>query len=194
LRQATLGGQYAAPLGIFYGGAAPQAETRFFQQIFDEACTRYAEILVTDLHTGYGARARAYPLFARTDSQEVQAFSAEGVRDARGRNQSYAAHGDLVGYCYETTKARNPRAVCNAVVVELGTHGLGALPQLEDLHTVVRENQVHHHGATTPEIARRARQRFRELFNPDDPAWQRAAVAAALDRIESLLKGRGFLR
>lgn len=193
LRQATLAGQYTLPAGIFYGGAAPEPETRFFQRVFAETCVRYREILLTDLHTGYGERARAYPLFARADSPQMQEFGAEGVRDARGRNQSYTAHGDLVGYAYETTKAKNPQAVCNAVVVELGTHGLGALAQLEDLHTVVRENQVYHHGSRTPAIRTRVQRRFCELFNPSDAAWQQQALNAALERIETLLVRRGFL-
>jgi hypothetical protein len=194
LRQATLAGQYSTPNGIFYGGAEPEAETRFFARVFDEASRGYAEILLTDLHTGYGERGRAYSLFTRTDSPEVQEITDQGVRDARGHNKSYSARGDLVGYCYETAKLHDARTLCNSVVVELGTHGLGMLAQVQDLHTVVRENQVHLHGAKSSRVKAAVARAFCELFNPSDPNWRRQAVAAALERIETLLARRGFLR
>jgi predicted deacylase len=193
LRQATLAGQYAAPRGVFYGGAEPELETRIFARVFEQASHGYAEILLTDLHTGYGERGQAYSLFARADSPEVKELTDQGVRDARGRNKSYSARGDLVGYCYETAKRHDSTTLCNSVVVELGTHGLGTLAQVQDLQTVVRENQIHLHGAKTPEVKANAERAFRELFNPSDPDWQRQAVAAGLERIESLLTRRGFL-
>ena len=193
LRQATLAGQYVAPGGIFYGGASPQPETLFFQRVFSALCTRYAEIMLTDLHTGYGERGRAYPLFGRADSAEFAAFSGQGVRDAGGRDRTYTAHGDLVGFCHDAAKRARPDGVFNGVVVELGTHGLGMLSQLGDLHAVVRENQVRRHGARTPAIAAAVQRAFRELFYPGDSAWRAQALEEACSRIESLLASRGFL-
>ena len=193
MRQATLAGQYGDAHGVFYGGAEPQPETRFFQERFAALCSRHAEALLTDLHTGYGERGKAYPLFGRADSPAFREFVDQGVRDDRGKNQSYTAHGDLVGYCHHTAKRVRPEGVFNGAVVELGTRGLGMLSQLADLHAVVRENQVHGRGAADPAVAERVAAGFRELFDPRDPDWQRSAVRAALACIEGLLARCGYL-
>jgi hypothetical protein len=193
LRQATLAGQYVAPQGLFYGGDRPEAETEIMQRAFGALCERYGEILLADLHTGYGARGRASSLFARADSPEFSAICDDGVRDAGGRDQAYSARGDLVGYGYEVAKRRRNGGVFNGVAVELGTHALGALAQIQDLIAVVRENQVRLRGARSPELALSAQRAFRELFYPSDPAWRAAALASGVDRVESLLKSRAFL-
>ena len=193
LRQATLAGQYVAPQAIFYGGDCTQPETAFFQQTFNSLCDRYAEVLLTDLHTGYGVRGRASSLFARADSAEFEAIASDGVRDPSGRDKAYSAHGDLVGYCHDAFKRRQKDGVFNGVVVELGTHGLGAAAQVQDLITVMRENQVRTRGARTPEIGRAAQRAFRELFYPTDANWREQALSAGVERIERLLKSRGYL-
>jgi len=193
LRQVTLAGQYVAPAAIFYGGNAPERETLCMQRLFASLCARYQEVLLTDLHTGYGTRAQASLLFGALDSRELQGIASEGLRDADGRDQSYSAHGDLVGYCHATAKRTRPDGVFNGVVLELGTHGLGTIEQIDDLHTVVRENQVQHFGARDAYAETIVRRNFRELFYPGDPLWQRQSLAAALRRIEQLLTARGFL-
>jgi predicted deacylase len=193
LRQATLAGQYTSAGGLFYGGQELQPETRFFQACFSEVCARYREVLLTDLHTGYGDRAQVSALFARADSPEVEAFTARGVRDQRGRDQAYAAHGDLVAWCHHAAKRTNPGGVFNGVVVELGTRGLGTIAQLQDLYTVVGENQVRHHGARTDAGARAVRRAFNDLFNPQDPVWRTQVITGALDCMESLLTSRNYL-
>jgi hypothetical protein len=193
LRSSTLVGQYAAPHGIFYGGDAVQPETAFFQGAFANACKHYDEVLLTDFHTGYGERAQAHALFGRADSPEFAQFSAQGVRDSSGRDQAYEARGDLVGHCYETAKRRRRGGIFNGVVLELGTHALGSIEQIRDLHTLVRENQVRQHGACSPNIGAAAQRAFRELFYPSDPRWRQRALDAAITRIEALLTSRGFI-
>lgn len=193
LREATLAGQYAEPRGVFYGGRELQPETRFFQSRFEAACARYPEILVTDLHTGYGQRGKAFALFGRADTPAFREFTEAGVPDRSGADQRYSVHGDLVGYCHAAAKRARPDGVFNGTVVELGTTGLSPLSQLADLHTVVRENQVHHHGARDPFTADQVRLRFRELFDPRDIDWQHTATFAAVACIEKLLASCGYL-
>ena len=193
LRQVTLAGQYVAPMAIFYGGNEPERETLCMQRLFESLCGRYQEVLLTDLHTGYGTRAQASLLFGALDSSELHGIASEGLRDAFGRDQGYTAHGDLVGYCHATAKRMRPDGVFNGVVLELGTHGLGTIEQVDDLHTVVRENQVQHFGARDAYAETIVRRNFRELFYPGDPLWQRQSLTAALQRIEQLLTARGFL-
>jgi len=193
LRQATLAGQYSSPSGLFYGGSTAQVETRFFQQCFDRASRGYSEIQLTDLHTGYGRREQVSSLFVRADSLEFQALTGHGAPDVRGRDQAYAARGDLVAFCQRTAKRHAPDGIFNGVVVELGTTGLGIASQLGDLYTLVRENQLRHHGYATPAAALRVAHAFGELFDPSDPGWRKQVVVASLAHIQRLLGSRHFL-
>ena len=193
LRQATLSGQYATPKGLFYGGAEAQQESVFYQGLLKRLAKDYGEILLTDLHTGYGARGQAYPLFPQADSPEFKEYAAQGVKDGGGSDKTYTARGELVRYSYQTAKAANPGLVFNGLVVEVGTHGLGVVQQLKDLEIVVRENQAHHHGGSSDAVTAAARSAFREFFYPTDPEWRRQSFEVVSERIESFLASRGFL-
>jgi hypothetical protein len=193
LRQATLGGQYADPQGIFFGGQRVTAEIGFFQRLFSRLVAQHAETMLIDLHTGYGLRGEAYPLFGQADSAEIKALTEQGVSDRSGSDKTYTVHGDLIGCCQKIAKRTRPDGVFNGLVIEIGTHGLGVPDQLRDLYAVVLENQLRNQGGADAATARHVRREFRELFYPDDPAWQARAVRVGTRAIEDLLAARGFV-
>jgi len=194
LRQASLAGQYLDARGIFYGGRDVQPEIAFFQTLYETAARAHQEVLLTDLHTGYGSRGEAYPLFGRADSPEVRAFTELGVTDTSGQDKTYTVHGDLVGYCYKTAKRVRPAGVFNGLVIELGTHGLSLVDQMRDLFTVVSENQLRQHGAADAGSPERVREQFRELFYPSSAAWRDRVVRVGAVAVERVLSARGYLR
>lgn len=192
LRQVTLAGQYTVPEGVFFGGKAPEPETQFFARSYEPLAAAYEQVLLTDFHTGYGERGKAYSLFARAQSPKLAELTRQGVLDEHGHDQAYTAHGDLVGYACETAKRVRPNGVFDGVVIELGTRGLGKLEQIGDLHAVVRENQIWHHGATHDSVETLVLRSFRELFHPSDPLWRRAILRTATQHVEDLLRRCGF--
>ncbi|HEY2735626.1 MAG TPA: M14 family metallopeptidase, partial [Polyangiales bacterium] len=88
LRGASLAGQFIDPQGIFYGGQRVEPEIGFFQTLYESLSSQYDEVLLTDLHTGYGAWGEAYPLFGRADSLNVRALVASGVVDTSGQDKT----------------------------------------------------------------------------------------------------------
>lgn len=194
VRQASLSGQYCDPDGVFYGGDRVQPEIAFFQRQFERLAAQHSEVLVIDLHTAYGERGEAYALFPRAESPAIAACTQAGVTDGSGRDRAYTVHGDLISYCYRTAKRSCPSGLFDGVTLELGTHGLSILQQLADLHTVVLENQVRHHGANHVSVEPRVRDAFRELFYPSAPAWRARAVQVGSRGVEALLRARGYLR
>lgn len=193
MRQATLAGQYLDPNGVFYGGVQVQPEIAFFQEVFSRVAHTYREVLLTDFHTGYGVRGKAYPLFGRADSGEFRAYTQGGIKDHQGgADKAYTVFGDLVGYCYETSKRLRPDGTFNGVVVEIGTHGLSMRDQLADLHAVVTENQLRHFGAVDDATATTVRSNFRELFYPQAASWRRRALAVGVETAQRLLELRRF--
>lgn len=193
MRQATLSGQYFDPRGVFYGGSQVEPEIAFFQEIFARIAHTYAEVLLTDLHTGYGVRGQAYPLFGRADSPEFAAYTESGVKDNGGSDKTYTVHGDLVGYCYKTAKRLRPAGTFNGVVVEIGTHGLSMRDQLADLQVVIAENQLRHFGSVDEATAAAVRANFRELFYPHAATWKTQALTVGVETVKRLLMQRSFL-
>jgi hypothetical protein len=194
LRQASLSGQYVAPGGIFFGGQRVEPEVAFFQALYERIAQLHGEVLLTDLHTGYGARGQAYPLFGQADSAELRAFTELGVTDTRGENKTYTVHGDLVGYCYKTAKRLRPAGAFNGLVIEIGTGSLSVLDQIHDLYTVVSENQLRQHGSIDTATQQRIRAEFREMFYPGSPEWRSQAVRVGALAVERLLDVRHYLR
>ncbi|HEX4355103.1 MAG TPA: M14 family metallopeptidase [Polyangiales bacterium] len=193
LRQASLAGQFIDPRGIFYGGQRVEPEIGFFQRLYESLSSEYEEVLLTDLHTGYGAWGEAYPLFGRADSIGLRALIDGGVTDASGQDKTYTVYGDLVGYCFKTAKRLRPQGVFNGLVIELGTHGLSMLDQARDLYTVVSENQARQHGVSDERAAAAAREKFREMFYPSDRAWRDRAVRVGALAVERVLASREYL-
>lgn len=195
VRMASLAGQYVDSQGVFWGGDVVQPEIRWFQQLYARLCPQYREVLLVDMHTGYGERGEAYALFGRADTPAVAACTQLGVQDTAGHERTYEVHGDLVGYCYQMAKQQlAPRGIWNGVALEIGTHGLSTSQQISDLYTVVLENQLRHHLARDKHLAPRIRLAFRELFNPSAPEWRARALRAGQHALENLLVSRGFLR
>jgi hypothetical protein len=190
LRQASLAGQYIDPRGIFFGGSRVEPEIAFFQSLYEDLARAHHEVLLTDLHTGYGVRGEAYALFGRADSASVRALTERGVSDAGGHDKTYTVHGDLVGYCYQTAKRVRPDGTFNGLVIEVGTNGLSVLDQLRDLYTVVSENRMRQLGVLDSAV----RAQFRELFYPSSAEWRDRAVRVGGLAVERVLAARAYLR
>ncbi|MEY4578844.1 MAG: hypothetical protein RL701_3547 [Pseudomonadota bacterium] len=193
LREASVGGQYIDPDGVFWGGDRVQPEIEFFQELYERLAGQYREVLLVDFHTGYGLRGEAYALFGRADSAAIQACTDQRVSDARGRDRTYAVRGDLVGYCYQTAKRSMPLGTCNGVALEIGTHALSITAQVADLYTVVLENQTRHYSSRTGSEDAQIRADFRELFYPIATDWRSRTVAIGARCVEGLMRARGFL-
>ena len=194
VRQATLGGQYSDALGVFWGGERVQPEIRFFQGLYERLAAQYRELLLIDFHTGYGDRGQAYALFGRTDTASIAACTQLGVQSAQGRELTYDVFGDLVQYCHAAAKRLQPSGIFDGLALEIGTHGLSMLAQLQDLYTVVLENQTRHHGLIRTEREIEVQRAFRELFLPSDPSWRAQVLRNCLRAVSNLLMARGFIR
>jgi hypothetical protein len=193
LRQASIGGQYSDPQGVFFGGDRVEPEIAFFQRLYERLAATHREVLLADLHTGYGVRGEAYALFGRADSPAIRACSEQGVSDASGHDRAYTVHGDLITYCYQTAKRVMPDGLFDGVALEIGTHGLSVANQLADLHTVVLENQLRQHAGGHTGVEPAIREAFRELFYPRAPEWRARAVQVGSRGVEALLRARGYV-
>ena len=192
LRKTILEGQYVSNTGLFYGGRGAEPETLFFCEHFERLSRGCSEVLLTDLHTGYGLRGAISPLFARADSPEFQRFAGQGVRDERGTDMDYKALGDLVGWSRSAAQ-RGQSCVFNGLVLELGTVGLDLRAQLRSLGAMVRENQVRRYGASNTAVLLGVQREFAEIFMPSSPQWRQQVQADCVQQLSQFLRQRSLL-
>ncbi len=56
VHESALIGQYSDPRGLYYGGSEMQEETRVLMDLYRSQIESYRQILLLDMHTGYGPR------------------------------------------------------------------------------------------------------------------------------------------
>ncbi len=190
LRAASLQGQSAYPRGVFFTGQAWQPETRAMQAFWDALLAQYPRVVHVDMHTGYGP-AGVLSLILPADEPESEAAWEQRlhyrpvVRVAGA--EVYPVQGSMADDLMRRGRAQGRQVV--SLAFEFGTLGHSTRAQLRSLRAVVLENQLHHHGASHPSMARWVRQEFQALFWPQEEAWQRRAEAQARQAFEGLLQG-----
>jgi len=196
LSNAVLLGQYQYPNGIYYGGTSYEQSTEYIFSAFNKYFSIYNNIIVIDIHTGYGpsnqmsivnsslekgnskdfSKQFTYPLVSKTDSEEF-----------------YAINGDMIDYIYTLQKDEFSQKNIYATAFEFGTLGESVLARLSSLKKMIKENQLYWHGARSEEIENRIKQDFLDLFYPSDEKWRAKAISDAKQALNGILKAKGFI-
>jgi hypothetical protein len=196
IRETALMGQYRVHNGMYFGGFEPQEETRFIQQIVFDAVKNYTEIVMLDIHTGYGPRWQMTlcnpPSEKMTAKETATRF---GVPLVVGVNpeEFYTIHGDMVEYFYKRVMSQYPDKKIYAAAFEFGTYGDSTLDGLRSLRTTVYENTLRWFGGHN--VAREwMKHKYDELFMPSDPKWRQKAQADARQAFDGILNVEGYFK
>ncbi len=189
-------GQYGYPRGLHYGGTSIQEETEVLLQLFRDAFERAPQILHLDMHTGYGPRFQMSlvnsALERRSSEEWVRRLGYPRVLAATG-GEFYAMRGDMIDCIYALRDREYPDHRLYATAFEFGTLGHHFLAQVRDLRAMVRENQMHWHGAEKAGIRQDVQQEFLRLFAPSAARWRAKAVADADQAFRGILAAEGFI-
>lgn len=171
IRAAITTGQYRHPDGLHYGGERTEASNQVLQAELPPRLASAEKVLVLDLHTGHGPRGEIVLLSAQPPGSDQDRFlrSAFGTVEATEGDPSATAT-TKSGSIANGLGALVPRSECHAVVLEVGTAG-----DLEQLVATYQEQWVHRRGDLSDPAHQAARDRYRDCFTPDDPAWEAAA-------------------
>jgi len=187
LKQAVAAGQYDFPQGLFFGGAGPTCSHRLLSEALPRWVGDAATVHHVDFHTGLGKRS-TYKLFVDhgwgTEALEVlgQTYGTDVVEPWEPEGGiSYTIRGGLGTWC----KALFPDRTYEVLAAEFGTEPV--LTVIEGLH---RENRAWHHADRDARVGVATRARLRQIFCPDDPAWQRRCVRQGLAIVDTALSGR----
>ena len=188
LRSSILKGQYSYPNGIFYGGVQTQVQGMLITDLVQTFMKPYKKILLIDLHTGYGERAKLHLLAgkaAETNSLNLQKIFNTDEIDFSDKKKFYAVQGEMLVYF-----ANKIRLAVNAelaqVVFEYGTlDSQKTLGSIESLRRVVLENQNFHFPAA-PETSNEIKLLYREMFYPTDESWRRAVLQQTAEKMKKV--------
>jgi hypothetical protein len=192
IRETALMGQYRIQNGMYFGGFEPQVETKFLQETVLNSTTDYAQIVLLDIHTGYGPRWQmtlVNPPSEKMTAKETAARFKVPLVAGANPDEFYTIHGDMVEYFHNI----NPQKKIYAGAFEFGTYGDSLLDSIHSLRTTVFENALRWHGGSA--AAREWMKReYNELFIPTDPKWWQKAQADARQALDGILSAEGYLK
>jgi hypothetical protein len=182
LRDAVLRGQYEFPEAIFFGGQHFEPQKDILEKRLTQYGTGYGQILLIDLHTGYGARGQLH-LFADQSPEMNKAYIekvfAGRKLDYGQQKDFYQVTGSFVSFAAKlfTGERFTGKTRFAPMVFEFGTlDSQKTLGSVDSIYRMTIENQLHHHGATSPEDEKEIRRLFREMFYPSEAAWRASAL------------------
>lgn len=194
LRRAILKGQYQFPDGIYFGGQSFEPQKDLLEKKLLEVTQGFSQVLLVDLHTGYGARGQLH-LFAdrapELDADYLSKIFASHNLDYGQKKDFYEATGGLVVYSAKLLKRRTRYA---GIVFEFGTlDSQKTLGSLDSLYRIVRENQKHHHGSRSDSDEQEIQRLFYEMFYPRDSQWRESTAQQFRATLSSSLKNQKAL-
>jgi predicted deacylase len=189
--QASLGGQYQFPKGIFYGGSAPEPQYVELEKLITRLQGPCSFVVGIDLHTGVGRRSYMH-LMTNPSSGDEYKETVESLfvdhpldwPDAPG-GDFYQTSGDFATWI--ETMARPRQAV--GMTVEFGTlDSQTTAGAIKSMRTMISENQGHWNGYERTEDERRVNEDVREMFFPASRVWRSEVIRQARETLFNTLR------
>lgn len=169
LRDAIPTGQNFNPNGLFYYGSHLEQGPQLYSNWVNESLASLNYLLVIDVHTGLGHRGQE-SLFHKSSSTD-SAFLSNRLQ--KKLMTDYATEGAMA-YAFEGGHVAAYTQLAEQCSVDFIAQEFGTYPNLYVLQALRDENRAHNLGITNPEIPEK--QRLKEAFNPENPAWQAKVV------------------
>jgi hypothetical protein len=195
LQNALLAGQYQEPEGIYYGGTGLQEETRLLMRLYREKIERYRQLLLMDMHTGYGASHQMSLVNSILEPRQPGSLARQfeyPVVISSDDAQFYSISGDMIDYTYQLVSEEFPDKGLYATTFEFGTLGNSLWAGVRSLMAIVLENQLYRFGAASSNEKEEVERAFEALFIPSEFRWRSSAVADARRAFEGILQAEGF--
>jgi predicted deacylase len=196
IQRAALLGQYRFPMGIYYGGDSIQEETQVLINLYREHLQQYRQIVLLDMHTGYGPRYQMSlvnsPLEPKTSEELEQLFGYPRVITADPA-EFFSMQGDMLDYVHTLVRDEFPGKDLYTVSFEFGTLGDALPATIRTLRTTIQENQMYWFGAKNQRVQKQVERDYAALYIPQEERWRLKAMADARQAIQGILRAKGFL-
>jgi len=192
-RQAVLQGQYHYEKGIFFGGKNFEPQKEIMQQQVCRFAQNHKNIILIDLHTGYGYRGQLhligmdqYPDITILE-QLRKLYPSEKIEAAdKDSGDFYKISGSLFTFIYQVCARR--KITVFPIAWEFGTaDNIKARKSIESLRLMISENQGFHYGYANEKSKKKIQKAFLQLYYPDDKKWRTDVLAKGREVFEKLL-------
>lgn len=190
-------GQYHDPHGIYYGGSELQEEAQVLIDLLREQINPYRQVLVIDVHTGFGPRYQMSLINSALELRESASLAREFNYPCILKANSedfYPIRGDLLNYLYNLVNTEFPDVGLFATTFEFGTFGDSIPAMLRDLRATILENQLYWYGALSNSARIWIQREFEELYFPGELKWRVKAIEDACRALDGILEAEGFFR
>ena len=182
---AITGGQYGHPQGLFYGGANPtwsHVTLRQVLQAHGQSCTRLGWI---DVHTGLGPSGHGERIFAcRDDAAALARARAWWGPEVTSIYDGSSASAPLTGLMWLAAYQECAQAEYTGIALEYGT-----VPVMEVIDALRGDHWLECHPEAEPAQGAAIKQRVRDAFYTDTPAWKQRVVEQAFEAAEQAVRG-----
>jgi hypothetical protein len=195
VRNYSIIGQYHEPRGIYYGGSQLQEETQVLIDLFRRQIQPYRQILLLDMHTGYGPRYQMRLVNSSIEPRDSAMLAAEfhyPLVLKANKEEFYDIQGDMIDYLYRLVFEEYPDTGLYATTFEFGTFGNSWLATLRDLSITILENQLYWYGSRSDKARLWIKREFEQLYFPSEAKWRAKAIIDARRAFEGVLRAEGF--
>jgi hypothetical protein len=177
---AMTGGQYSRPDGLFFGGQKPTWSNNTFRRILKEHVPSTTRKLVSiDFHTGLGPMGYGEPIYVGPEDPAYFAraktmFGPEVTNPNDGSSTSARVTGTVPEAFLDLPKSIE----VTAIALEYGTQPMPLVTEaLRGDHWLYARGG----GDVSSPLARQLKQKIRDAFYTDTPAWKAAIFGRAAD-------------
>ncbi len=189
LRRGILRGQYQNDSGVYYGGKQPEPETLTFQKIITSVYNNYSQIMLIDLHSGYGEKSKLH-LFPSTTNPNAKKDLEKIFRgfpiNFGDQKNFYQVTGSMTDWVEQKAP---PTVSVKTMVFEYGTmNSQKVWGSLQSLYSVILENQNHFWGNSSSIDSDKIRNRTFDLYAPQSPEWEKSVHSQTENALDILLQ------
>ena len=166
LKQTIVGGQYAFPRGLFFGGARLQEGPASYTDWLAETLREAEHVVGIDVHTGLG-KSGVDTLLVEADKGEPL---YERMRRTFGERVTPWDPNEGVAYAIRGGYPSLIPRVATGARIDFVTQEFGTRPPILVLKALREENRWHHWGAGTTDHP--TKQALKDTFNRPTEAWR----------------------
>lgn len=190
IRRSVLMGQYEHEKGLYFGGQEFRPQKKLLEPILTEEIKKYEQVLLIDIHTGYGERNHLH-LFGEVGPEMNNDFLnmifLGTPIDYGDKKKFYEVKGGFTRYVANLTHKIDARIKYAGVAFEFGTLNSQTLRgSLDSIHRMILENQGHHFGFADADTQETVRSEFIEMFYPTDSEWRNQAIQHFDEHLQSI--------
>lgn len=186
-------GQFVCDKGLYYGGHEDEPATAIMKALYQEYFTKYEEVILLDMHTGYGPANHMSIVnsrFEKQSSKEMKEnFQYPDVVKSDAQ-EFYEIYGDEIDYLYQTF----PDKKMYAATFEFGTLGNDIMGYIRTLKAIVNENQAYFYGTGNERQKQSIKEAYQKLYQPMDDAFYQAIYPQFVKAMDGILKYYQYIK